>query len=159
MTAPPSVSIGDLERAFYLAAVPAADNNLAVTMGQGVVLATKQSALQSSTSMNAGNVTAPANGNAVVNLVIPATGYYQVDVYVGFGATAETTAIDNFIFKNNGVTMGNSICPCPNVANAQSPKYTFFVNGVSGQSLSINTGASSSAGSIYKGSIAATRIA
>lgn len=159
MTAPNSVSTTDLERAFLLAAVPAADNNLAVTMGQGLVTASRQASLQSSTTMNSGNATAPASGNSIVNLTIPATGYYMVDVYTGFGATAESTAIDNFIFKNNGVTMGNSICPCPNVANAQSPKYTFYVNGIATQALSINTSAAGSAGSIYKASIAATRIA
>ena len=160
MVAPPSVSNDDLMRNLGLAGSPSPDLNLAVTQGQGIVTTavTKQASLQSQTQINSNNTTAPAAGNAVVTLTIPATGYYQCDVYVGFGATAETTAVDNFVFKNNGVTMGNGVLATPNVANSQS-KYTIYIQGVSGNSLSINTSSAGSAGSIYKGTIAITRIA
>lgn len=159
MTAPPSVSIGDLERAFYLAAVPAADNNLAVTMGQGMVTTTRQNALQEQTKINAAHATAPGAGNAVTTLALTETGYYQVDIYVGFGATAESTAFDNFVFLNNGASVGNGFLPVSNTANYQSPLYRLYVQGVSGNNLSVNTSVAGSAGSIYKACIMATRIA
>lgn len=158
MTAPPSVSIGDLERAYYLAAVPAADNNLAVSMGQGVATISKQASLQSQTRVNSANAVAPGASVAIVSLTIPTTGYYQCDVTVGFGSTAESTAIDNFIFQNNGSAVGNGILACPNAINAQA-KYTIFVQGVATQQLWVVTNSAGSAGSVYKATIAATRIA
>lgn len=159
MTAPSSVSIGDLERAFYLAAVPAVDNNLAVSMGQGMVTTSRQNALQEQTKVNAAHSTAPGAGNAIATLAIAETGYYMVDVYVGFGATAESTAFDNFIFLNNGASIGNGMLPVANTANYQSPLYRIYAQGVSGNNFSVNTSVAGSAGSIYKACIMATRIA
>jgi len=158
MTAPPSVSIGDLERAYYLAAVPATDNNLAVTMGQGLVTMSAQAALQSSTKSNSATATAPTAGTAIVTVTIPSTGYYRCDVIVGFGATAESTAIDNFKFENNGGTVGTGACPVANVANTQST-YTFYAEGVGGNNFTVNAVSNASAGSVYKATIMITRMA
>jgi hypothetical protein len=159
MTAPPSVSLNDLERAFYLAAVPAADNNLGVTMGQGMVTTSRQNALQEQTKINAAHVTAPGAGAGIVSLTAAETGYYQVDVTVGFGATAESTALDNFEFLNNGATNGNGMLAVANVANTMSPPYRIYAQITAGQNFSINAIVAGSAGSIYKAAIMATRIA
>lgn len=157
MTIPKSASLQDLMYAAYLAASPAADLGLGVTLGQGLVTISQQVNLTASTKQASGtSAAAPASGTAIATLNIATAGYYKVQVVVGFGATAESTTVDNFAFKNNGSTVGT--CPASNTANWQSQTYEFYVNVGAGASLTVNVGGTNgSAGSIYKASIFATR--
>lgn len=159
MVAPPSVSLNDLEYAYYKAAVPATDLGLAESLGQGIVTTSRQAALNEQTKINAAHVNAPGAGASVVNLNAAETGYYKVDVTVGFGATAESTALDNFQFLVNGATNGNGMIPASNVANWMSQTFTFYASIAAGQNFSVNAIAAASASSVYKASIMATRIA
>lgn len=165
MTAPLSVSIGDLERAFYLAAVPAVDNNLTVAMGAGVKVALTgtQAPLDSSqianryATVSASGTTgaAPASGASIASLATVSYAYYRADVIVGFGGTAEATTADNFIIKDGGTTL--MTIPVANVANTLA-SHIFFLNSANG-TLSVNVGGTNgSAGSIYKATIRLTRL-
>jgi len=82
--------------------------------------------------------------------------YYQVDVYVGFGGTAEATTADNFVLKAGATTLYT--LPAVSAAN-QLQKLTFFVNPCGAVNLTVNVGGTNgSAGSIYKATIVATRL-
>jgi len=166
MTAPPSVSIGDLEHAFLLAAVPSSDNNLAVSMGQGVKVALtgNQAPLDSSqianrygTVSNSGTTTAaPAANTNIATLPTVSYAYYRADIIVGFGGTAEATAQDNFVLKDGTAVLAT--IPVSNVANQMSQVHTLFVNSANG-ALNLNVGgAGGSAGSIYKATLRLTRL-
>lgn len=155
MVAPGSVSISDLMHNLGLAGSPSPDLNLAITQGQGIVTTTKQAALGAQTLSASGNSTAPGAGSAICTLTTPPAGYYQVQVIVGFGATAESTAVDNFKFENSGSVVAT--CPVTNAANTQST-YTYYVTVTSGN-LTVNANVVASASSVYKATINATRIA
>lgn len=104
---------------------------------------------------NSGTATAPA-ANAAIATVAVFDAYYEVDVIVGFGATAETTAIDNFQLKH-GTTVVATL-PVANVANSQSQTYRLYVNpGGTDTDLTVRAVAAGSAGSVYKATIIITR--
>lgn len=99
---------------------------------------------------------APAAGTSIASVNV-ADFYYQVDVQVGFGATAESTAVDNFVLKAGATTLYT--LPVSNTANSQARPLTFYVNPGGVTTLSINVGTSAgSAGSLYKATIIATRL-
>lgn len=156
MTAPNSVSVGDLEYAYLKAASPAADLNLTVALGQGIVTLSQQENITASTKAASGNVTAPGAGATVASLNISTTGYYRIVVTAGFGATAESTAIDNFQLKVNGSVVGT--IPVANVANTQSQPLEFFANVTAGSpAITVVAIGAASASSVYKATILATR--
>lgn len=108
-------------------------------------------------SANGTTGAAPTAGAAIATLAL-FDFYYQVDVYVGFGGTAEATTADNFTLKAGATTVISSISVA-NVANTLSQKYTFFVNPGGAVNLTVNVGGTNgSAGSIYKAMIVATRL-
>lgn len=160
MSVPPSVSVGDLEFAFYKAAVPAADNSLAVTLGQGIVSSSAQASGKYSSQSNTGAVTTPAAGSGIASLTPGTAGYYQIDCVVGFAGTAETTAVDNFeLYLNGSPASGLAKIPCVNVANTMSPKVTYFRSLTATDVLAIANPAIGSTNSVYKATIIAIRIA
>lgn len=109
-----------------------------------------------STSANGTTGAAPTAGAAIATLAV-FDFYYRVDVYVGFGGTAEATTADNFVLKSNGVAVAT--LSAASAANTLSPKYTFFVNPGGSVNLTVNVGGTNgSAGSIYKAMIIATRL-
>lgn len=109
-----------------------------------------------STSARGTSTAAPASGTAIATLGV-FDFYYRVDVVVGFGGTAESTTVDNFVLQSNGVAVAT--LSAVNAANTQSPVYTFYVNPGGTVNLTVNVGGTNgSAGSIYKAMIIATRL-
>jgi hypothetical protein len=166
MAAPPSVSNSDLVRNLGMAGSPSPDLNLAVTQGQGikVALTGNQAPLDSSqianryaTTSNSGtSAAAPAAGTNIATLPTLSYAYYRADIIVGFGATAESTANDNFVLKDGATTLAT--IPVSNIANTMSQVHSLYVNSANG-ALNLNVGAAGgSAGSIYKGTIRLTRL-
>lgn len=102
-----------------------------------------------------GTQTAPTAGTAIVTLGL-FDFYYEVQVIVGFGATAESTALDNMDFRVNGSTV--TALSVANAANTQSQKYIFYVNPGGANNISVNAVANASGGSVYKATIIATRL-
>lgn len=110
-----------------------------------------------STSADGTTGAAPTAGAAIATLAV-FDFYYRVDVYVGFGGTAEATTADNFTLKAGATTVVSSLS-ASGVANTMSQKYTFFVNPGGSVNLTVNVGGTNgSAGSIYKAMIIATRL-
>lgn len=102
-----------------------------------------------------GRQTAPTAGTAIATLAV-FNFYYRVDVTVGFGGTAESTAIDNFQLQVNGVAFVT--IPVANVANTQSQTFTYFINPGGSVNLTVNAISNASVGSVYKATITATRL-
>lgn len=99
---------------------------------------------------------APTAGTAIATLGV-FDFYYQVDVSVGFGGTAEATTADNFVLKAGATTIGT--IACANVANTLGRIQTFYVSPGGTVNLTVNVGGTNgSAGSIYKAMIVATRL-
>jgi hypothetical protein len=163
VVAPGSVSNADLMHNLGLAGSPSPDLGLAVTQGQGIKTTASIVGAVDSTQVvnrngsisNSSNTTAPGTGAAIATLAV-FDFYYRVEVVVGFGATAESTAIDNFQLKA-GATVIATI-PVVNVANTQSQVRTFYVNPGGSVNLTVNAISAGSAGAVYKASITATRL-
>lgn len=159
MAAPPSVSIGDLEHAFYLAAVPAADNNLAVTMGQGIKSSPPQMANKYASVIQAHSTGfAPAAGTVIATVTAPNTGYYKVQFSVGYGGVAETTTLDNYVLTNNAVTVTS--IPAVFIANSMGPVFEVYLNVTAGQAIAVAVGGTnSSANTTCKAYVSITQVA
>lgn len=163
MVAPQSVSNADLMHNLGLAGSPSADLNLGVTQGQGIkTTATIVGAVDNTQIVNrygslsnTGVATAPAAGAAIASVAV-FDSYYRVDVVCGFGATAESTTINNFELKAGATVV--AVTPVANVANTQSQTYTFWVNPGGAVNLTVNAIAAGSVGSIYKATVTATRL-
>lgn len=163
MVAPASVTNADLIHNLGMAGSPSSDLNLAVNQGQGIkttasivgAVDTTQVVNRNASISNSGNSTAPGAGAALATLAV-FDFYYRVEVVVGFGATAESTAIDNFQLKAGGTVIAT--IPVVNVANTQSQVRTFFVNPGGSVNLTVNAIAAGSAGAVYKASVTATRL-
>lgn len=102
-----------------------------------------------------GKATAPTAGTAVATLGV-FNFYYKVDVTVGFGGTAESTAVDNYQLQINGVAYVT--IPVANAANTQSQTFTYYINPGGTVNLTVNAIANASAGAVYKATITATRL-
>lgn len=102
-----------------------------------------------------GKANAPTAGTAVATLGV-FNFYYKVDVTVGFGATAESTALDNYTLQVNGVSFVT--IPVANVANTMSQTFTYYINPGGTVNLTVIATANASVGSNYKASITATRL-
>lgn len=160
MTAPPSVTVGDLEFAFYKAAVPASDNNLAVTMGQGVVINSAQTAGKYSSVSATGNATTPPANTSICAVTPAVAGYYRIDCIVGFDGTAEATTANNFVIHiGGGIPAGVGNMICVNATNTLSPVQTYYATLNGAQTVSIDNPIVGSAGSVYKASVTCTRLA
>jgi hypothetical protein len=158
MVAPASASTQDLLHSALLAASPAADLGLAVSQGQGLVTISTQVNLTASSKSTSGTQTTPTAGLAIASLNIATTGYYKIQVVVGFGGTAETTAVDNMQLKVNGAVAGSM--SVINAVNTQSQTYEFYTNVTSASpAITVNAISAASAGAIYKATIIATRAA
>jgi len=142
-------------------------NNVAITApvdGNGNVKVSQQGAITDAQTANryqsvsaTGTSTAAPTSGAILASVNVFDFYYQVDVVVGFGGTAETTTADNFVLKAGSTTLYT--LPANLVANSQSQKLTFFVNPGGAVALTVNVGGTGgSAGSIYKATVVATRL-
>jgi len=184
VTNPPSVSLQDLMYAYYRAAFSGTANdpgsvtlgsgvktssaggtgNVAITNpvdGNGSVKVSQQGSVDNARTgnrygsiSNSSVVTAPGAGAAIATVTVFDV-YYEVDVIVGFGATAESTAIDNFILQHGSTTVAT--LPVANAANTQSQTYRLYVNPGSDTDLTVRASAAGSAGSKYKATIIATR--
>jgi hypothetical protein len=102
-----------------------------------------------------GKASAPTAGTAVATLAV-FNFYYKVDVVVGFGTTAESTAIDNYQLQVNGTALVT--LPVANAANTQSQTYTFYISPGGSVNITVNAISNASIGSNYKALIAATRL-
>jgi len=123
---------------------------------QGAVVDAQTSNRYQSVSSTGTSAAAPAAGTVIASVAV-FDFYYQVDVQVGFGATAEATATDNFVLKAGSTTLYT--LPATNLASTESNKLTFYVNPGGAVNLTVNVGASvGSVGSIYKATVTATRL-
>jgi len=150
-----SKSIGDLEYAYFLQGPPALDGNGNIKVGQVGAVDNSQVANRYASTSNSGTQTAPGAGTAIATLAV-FDFYYRVEVVVGFGATAESTAINNMQLKAGSNVVAT--VPVNNVANSQSQTYVFFVNPGGSVNLTVNAISAASASSVYKATVTATRL-
>lgn len=99
-----------------------------------------------------GVVVAPALNTALCSIVAPPKGYYDVEVTVGFGATAEATTPNNFHFNRAGSIIYQNL-PAPGGVNSLYSHYfrRVFFNGAQNATLQNTT--AGSAGAVYNCSI------
>lgn len=134
---------------------PLDGNGNVKTAQQGAVV-TPQLSNRYQSSSASGRATAPTAGTAIATLAV-FDFYYEVKVIVGFGGTAESTAIDNMELRVNGVSFATT--PVANAANSQSSIYVFYINPGGSVNLTVNAIANAApAGSVYKATIIATRL-
>lgn len=158
MVAPPSVSIGDLEYAFYKAAVPAADNNMGVTLGQGIKTSSIQTANKNATIVNSASVGfAPLAGAVIAQVTAAVAGYYRVQFAAGYGAVSEVTTADNLVLKKNAALI--TVIPVLLQANYLSGIYEIFVNLAATDTINVNIGTvNSSANTTARGYVSITQV-
>lgn len=99
---------------------------------------------------------APTGGTSITTATAANTGTYLVQFAGGFGATAESTALDNIGLKI-GATFFTAI-PLANLANTMSQPYTIYLKLNATQQVSVYVINNASAGSIYKGYISITQV-
>lgn len=148
-------SIGDLEYAYYKQGPPAIDGNGNIKVSQIGSVDNSRAGNRYGSTSNSGTATAPTAGTAIATQAA-FDFYYQVDVIVGFGGTAESTAINNFQLKAGSTIIAT--IPVANVANTQSQTYTFYVNPGGAVNLTVNAVANASASSVYKATLIVTRV-
>lgn len=149
-----SKSLADLEYAYYSAGPPALDGNGNIKVSQVGAVDNARTVNRYGSIANSNKATAPTAGTAIATVTVFDV-YYEVDVIVGFGGTAESTAIDNFQLKHGSTVVAT--LPVANVANTQSQTYRFYVNPGSDTDLTVSAVSNASAGSIYKATIIITR--
>lgn len=103
-----------------------------------------------------GTQTAPVGGTAIATLTAPAAGYYAVYVTVGFGGTAEDTAVDNFRLKANNAAVIQPVVA--NTANAVGTLPVLYINANGTNDFEVIAVASASVGAVYKAHIIANRL-
>lgn len=99
---------------------------------------------------------APTGGTSITTATAGATGIYLVEFAGGFGATAESTQLDNIGIKINA-TFKTAI-PLANLANTMSQPYTIYLSLTAADQVSVYVINNGSAGSIYKGFISITQV-
>lgn len=100
---------------------------------------------------------APTAGTSITTATAGATGTYLVEFAGGFGATAESTQLDNIGIKIN--TTFKTAIPLANLANTMSQPYIVYFNLTAADQVSVYVINNGSAGSIYKGFISITQVA
>ena len=105
----------------------------------------------------AGSTTAaPTAGTSITTATAVGAGIYLVQFAGGFGATAESTQLDNIGIKI-GAAFQTAI-PLANLANTMSQPYKVFFNLADGDMVSVYVINNASAGAIYKGFISITQV-
>jgi len=99
---------------------------------------------------------APTAGTSITTATAVNTGMYKIQFAGGFGATAESTQLDNIGVKINA-TFKTAI-PLANVANTMSQPYTVYYSLSASDQVSVYVINNGSAGSIYKGFISITQV-
>lgn len=138
-------SIGKSAAAGYSAVAPA--------------VSTPQTAGSFQTQFGIGNSTAaPATNSTLATVTVASAGYYRVRATYGYGATAESTAVDNFKLAINAGTLTNLIAPIAN-ANTLYPPVEFWLPLNAADVVKLMTdGSAGSAGSLYKGFLVVDRM-
>lgn len=148
-------TLNDLWYAWLQAVTPASSGGT----GTGAISNSSQVANQYATTANVGTQTAPTASTTIASLSASATGYYRIRVNYGYGATAEATTPDNFVFNVNATNITNLPATLGN-ANTMFSTQEFFRQLTSGDVVRIRSGGTAgSAGSIYKGFITMDRLA
>lgn len=99
---------------------------------------------------------APTAGTSITTATAGSSGMYKVQFAGGFGATAESTTLDNIGVKIN--TTFKTAIPLANLANTMSQPYTVYYNLVAADQVSVYVINNASAGAIYKGYISITQV-
>jgi len=99
---------------------------------------------------------APTAGTSITTATAAGAGIYQVQFAGGFGATAESTQLDNIGIKIN--TTFQTAIPLANIANTMSQPYKIYFNLAAGDQVSVYVINNASAGAIYKGFISITQV-
>lgn len=98
----------------------------------------------------------PTAGTSITTATALGAGIYMVQFAGGFGATAESTQLDNIGIKVNA-TFKTAI-PLANLANTMSQPYKIFLSLAGADQVSVYVINNGSAGSIYKGFISITQV-
>jgi hypothetical protein len=107
----------------------------------------------------AGTSTNPGAGATIVAsaAVSDGSGYYDIQIQWGYGATGETTTVNNFIYTIDGVTQGSLLAPV-NATNIQWGAGIHFKAPLNnGDVIRIGTGSAASSGAIYIAAVQVTR--
>lgn len=99
---------------------------------------------------------APTAGTSITTATAVNAGTYKIQFAGGFGATAESTQLDNIGVKINA-TFKTAI-PLANLANTMSQPYTVWYTLAASDQVSVYVINNGSAGSIYKGFISITQV-
>lgn len=101
---------------------------------------------------------APAAGTQIAAITAGQTGYYDIQVNYGYGATAESTTADNFgLYINGGLI--TQLLATVSQNNTLFPAVLLKHKLTAGDNIFIRNIAAGSAGSIYKAYVVATRTA
>jgi hypothetical protein len=107
----------------------------------------------------AGTQNAPGAGSTIVasSAVVDGAGYYDVQLQWGYGATAEATTVNNFIYTITGVNQGSLVAAVASPNTVYGSGIHFKAKLVNGDVLRIGNSVNASAGSVYIGAIYLTR--
>lgn len=107
---------------------------------------------------NAARVVAPGAGAAIVTLVAPAAGTYEVDVVVGYDAGAPAAAeLNNMEVQRGGVALFTPLQVLSVLNNLQGKRFQITFSGAN--NLTVNAIGAGTAGVGYTAVIIATRVA
>jgi hypothetical protein len=111
------------------------------------------------TSLSQGRTTtAPGANTALVTVALEAGAYYDVEVLIGFGATAEATTADNFQLLFGGVAVTDKLSSPVAVNGWVNSPFRCRVFAAAAGNLTVNNITAGSAGAIYRAQLTATRI-
>lgn len=111
------------------------------------------------TRPKAGTQNAPGAGSTIVasDAVSDGAGYYDVQLQWGYGATAETATVNNFIYTITGVNQGSLLAAISSPNTVYGSGVHFKANLVNGDVIRVGNNAAASAGSVYIAAIYLTR--
>lgn len=143
---------------FYQAVVEGNTNLLgAIAVSRAAV---GNEATTSNTSGATSSVNAPGADTIVAQIASLPAGTYDVECMTFItGTTVASLEADNMAFKIGGTVIGKVLTPVPGTAGAQARgEYRIRINIASPTTISINSVAAATAGSVYKASIVASKI-
>ena len=125
----------------------------------GAIFVVTTSPTQTADSVeNAARAVAPAAAAAIVTLVAPAAGTYEVDVVVGYDAGAPAAAeLNNMEVQRGGVALFTPLQVLAVINNLQAKRFRITFSGA--QNLTVNAIGAGTAGVGYTAAIIATRVA
>lgn len=110
----------------------------------------------------AATAAAPTAGTAITTLAAPAAGNYKIQVWIAVSGTATTAAADsNNVNLKAGATTVAPLLPynCSTAGNLTNPGPFEYYRTLDGSTnLTINVIANATAGTVYSGTILATRV-